>query len=212
MTGFYIVLMFVGVALLMLRLMGMRGGALSLAAAILMFGAAGYAFQGRPELAGSPRSGQAASIPIPLDKVRRAFLGNFNSSDHWLIMADSLAARGATQDAVGLLKSAVRQHPRDYGLWVGLGNALADHAQRVTPASRLAFQRAKEIAPSAPAPDYFLGLALLRSGQPEEALVIWKDLLAKSDPRAQWRPYLVDGIALIEGMQAAQNSAPPAAS
>lgn len=210
MTGLLIVLIFMAVALVVLRLLGMRGAALSMAGAILMFGAAGYAFQGHPGLAGSPRSGQAASAPIPLDKVRRAFMGNFSASEHWLIMADSFAARGETQDAVGLLKSAVRAHPRDYGLWVGLGNALADHARSVTPASRLAFQRAKEIAPNAPAPDYFLGLALLRSGQPDEALAIWKDLLAKSDPRAQWRPYLVDGVALIERMQAAPRSAPPA--
>ncbi|MEP7315511.1 MAG: tetratricopeptide repeat protein [Sphingomicrobium sp.] len=209
MTGLFIVLLIVALAVALLWLMGMRGGALSMAGAILMFGAAGYAFQGHPDLPGAPRSEGETSAPIPLDKVRRAFMGNFSASEHWLIMADSFAARGDTQGAVGLLKSAVKEHPRDYGLWVGLGNALADHARSVTPASRLAFQRAKEIAPSAPAPDYFLGLALLRSGQPDEALTIWKKLLAESDPRAQWRSYLVDGVTLIEGMQAAPVPAPP---
>lgn len=211
MTGLLIVLLIVALSLGLLWLLGMRGSALSIAGAILMFGAAGYAFQGHPDLPGSPSSGAQTSAPIPLDKVRRAFMGNFNASEHWLIMADSLAARGDTQGAVGLLKAAVKEHPRDYGLWVGFGNALADHAQSVTPASRLAFQRAKEIAPAAPAPDYFLGLALLRSGQQDEALAIWKKLLVDSDPRAQWRPYLVDGVAMIEGMQAAPNSAPPTA-
>lgn len=212
MTGLFLVLLLVAVVAAILRMLGMRGGTLSMAGAVLMLGAAGYALQGNPGLDGSPRSGQAAAAPIPLDKVRRAFLGNFSGSEHWLVMADSLAARGKTQDAVGILKSAVKAHPRDYGLWVGLGNALTDHARSVTPASRLAFQRAREIAPNAPAPDYFLGLALLRSGQADEALAIWKALLAKSDPRAQWRPYLVDGIALIENMQAATPSAPPPAS
>ena len=46
-------------------------------------------------------------------------------------------------------------------LWVGLGNALADHAGTMTPAAELAFARAAELAPGYPAPPFFLGLAKL---------------------------------------------------
>lgn len=197
MTGLLILLLFAAAALGVMRLAGLRGSLLTLAAATLMLGGAGYALQGRPGLGGSPRAGQPAAAPIPLDRARALFMGRFNASDRWLIMADALAARGKTEDAVGILKSAVRAHPNDYGLWVGLGNALTDHARTVTPAARLAFARAKQVAPTAPAPDYFLGLALLRSGEPEEALALWRELLARAPAEAQWRPLVEDGVVLV---------------
>lgn len=212
MTGLLILVLLAAAALGAMRLAGLKGPLLTLAAAALMLGGAGYALQGRPGLAGAPRAGQPAAAPIPLDRAREAFMGRFNASDRWLIMADALAARGKTEDAVGILKSAVRAHPNDYGLWVGLGNALTDHARTVTPAARLAFARAKQIAPAAPAPDYFLGLALLRSGQPEEALAIWRELLAAAPAEAPWRPLVEDGVALVESALAAPPTAAQAGS
>jgi cytochrome c-type biogenesis protein CcmH len=210
-TGILILLVMLLTAVASLWLLKVRGGQLTAAAAVLMLGAAGYALHGSPGLPGTPRAGQAAEAPVPLAEVRSIFLGNFNATEHWLIMADSFAKRGQTAEAVNLLKAAVREHPRDYGLWVGLGNALSDHAKGMTPAARLAFARAREIAPDAPAPDYFLGLALLRSGEPAEALAIWQPLYDGSNPNAQWRPYVAQGIALAQGLQAAAQSAPPPA-
>ena len=206
MSALLILLLLAAAALGAMRLAGLTGPLLTLAAAALMLGGAGYALQGRPGLDGSPRAGQPATAPIPLDRAREVFMGRFNASDRWLIMADALAARGKTEDAVGILKSAVRAHPNDYGLWVGLGNALTDHARTITPAARLAFARAKQIAPTAPAPDYFLGLALLRSGQPEEALALWQALLANAPAEAPWRPLVEDGVALVS---AALRDPPP---
>lgn len=205
MTGLFIVLVLAALALGAMRLSGLRGGMLTFAAAALMLGAAGYALSGRPGLAGSPRSDQqAAAAPIPLTGARNLFLGRFSGSEHWLIMADSLASRGKSQDAVGILRSAVRAHPRDYGLWIGLGNALTDHARGITPAARYAFQRARELAPNAPAPDYFEGLALLRSGDPAGAYALWSSLLRRAPADAQWRPLVAEGVALIERMAASR--------
>lgn len=205
MTGLVIVLSLVAVALGMLRVAGLRGGLLTFAASALMVGAAGYALSGRPGLGGSPRSERPpAAAPIPLTAARNMFLGRFNASDHWLIIADSLASRGKTQDSVGILRSAIRAHPRDYGLWIGLGNALTDHARGITPAARYAYQRAREIAPNASAPDYFEGLALLRSGDPAAAYALWQSLLERAPANAQWRPLVAEGVALIERMAAAR--------
>lgn len=205
MTGLFIVLALGLAALVLLGIAGLRGSLLTFAAAALMLGAAGYALSGRPDLAGSPRSGaQASAPPVPLTGPRNLFLGRFSGSEHWLIMADSLASRGKTQDAVGILNSAIRAHPRDYGLWIGLGNALTDHARGITPAARFAFQRARTLAPSAPAPDYFEGLALLRSGDPAGAYALWGSLLERAPANAQWRPLVAEGVALIERMAAAR--------
>ncbi len=210
MTGLLIVLIMVAVAVGLLWLVGTRGPTLIAAAAILFVGAAGYALQGSPGLVGSPRAGQARAAPISLAKAREIMMGSFNVSDRYLILADSRSRVGDTLGAVGAMKSGVKQFPRDYQMWVGLGNALADHAQGLTPAARLAFARAKEIAPNAPAPDYFLGLALLRSGEAEEAEKLWKELLARTPTSAPWRPLIADGVALIEQMRGAPPKAPPA--
>lgn len=201
MTGLVIVLILAALALVVLRLAGLRDGLLTFAASALMLGAAGYALSGRPGLEGSPRFERpAAAAPVPLTGARNLFLGRFSASDHWLIIADSLASRGKTQDSVGILRSAIRAHPRDYGLWIGLGNALTDHARGITPAARYAYQRARELAPNAPAPDYFEGLALLRSGDSAAADALWRSLLDRAPANAQWRPLVAEGVALIERM------------
>ena len=112
-------------------------------------------------------------------------LGQFTPSEHWLIIADSFAARGKTQEAVGLVQSGLRAHPDDYVLWVGLGNALVDHAGVMTPAAELAYARAAKLAPWSPAPPFFHGLALSRSGDREGALREWKAMLAAAPAEAE---------------------------
>ena len=199
MTSYLILLLLVALALGVIHLAGLRGSWFMLAASALLLGGAGYAVQGRPGLAGSPRGAAAPEPPISLVNARNAFLGQFSGRSHWLIISDSYAARGQTRDAVGILLAATRQHPRDYALWLGLGNALTDHAERLTPAARLAFARSAELAPTSPAPGYFLGLAKLRSGDAEGALTDWRKVLANAPADASWRSLVEDGIVLIEG-------------
>ena len=202
MSGFVVLLVLVAAALGLLRLFGLKGPLLTLGAAALMFGAAGYAMQGRPGLAGSAARASAETRHLPLAKARHAMLGQFTASERWLIIADSYASRGKTEEAVGLVQSGLRAHPDDYVLWVGLGNALVDHAGVMTPAADLAFARAAKVAPWSPAPRFFRGLALLRSGQRDEALRQWRSLLASAPAEAEWRPLVEDGVAMLERPQA----------
>lgn len=202
-NGLFILLLLAGLALGALRLLGLKGSLLTMAAAALMLGAAGYALQGRPALGGSPAQGTAQARHLPLGNARHALLGQFTRSEHWLIIADSYASRGKTEDAVGLVQSGLRAHPDDYVLWLGLGNALVDHAGVMTPAAELAYDRAAKLAPGSPAPVFFRGLALFRSGEREAALSHWKALLAAAPADAGWRPLVEDGVAMIERGQAA---------
>ena len=198
MSGLLILLLLVLVTLAAVRWLGLTGPLLMLAATVLMIGAAGYAWQGRPGLPGAPASGMAQLRHVPLAEARHAMLGRFTKSEHWLIIADSFAARGKTADAVGIVQSGLRAHPDDYVLWVGLGNALVDHAGVMTPAAELAYARAARLAPWSPAPKFFRGLGLLRSGQSEATLAEWKELLAAAPADAEWRPLVEDGVAMLE--------------
>ena len=177
----------------------LRGAALQLAVAALMLGSAGYALQGRPSLPGSTREASQKAAPLPLTEPRQAMLGRFNQADRWLIIADSFASRGKTEDAVDVIRAGIKEHPDDFALWIGLGNALIAHAGMITPAATLAYARAREIAPRHPAPLFFEGLALARSGEREQALELWRRALALTPPGTSYRPIIEGGIAALEG-------------
>lgn len=186
-----------------LRWLGVRGGFLTAAGAALLLGGAGYALQGSPNLPGAPAEGSSGRGVLPLAEARHAFFGEFSPEEGWLRMSEALARDGNTEDAVGILQNAVRRYPRDPQLWIGLGNALVDHARGLTPPAELAYQRAAEAAPGHPAAPFFYGLALARSGDRQQAVEIWKAVLAKAPPNASWRPLIEQGIAALSGPSAA---------
>lgn len=197
MSGWIILALLFAVALLGLRLLGLRGPLLQLGAAALLLGSAGYALQGSPGVAGSPRAAQAGDPPVPLTRLRHAFFGQFTGAESWLRISEALASQGDTKDAAGVLRSAVREHPGDPALWIGLGNALVDHSKGLTPASEFAFRRAAELAPGHPAPAFFMGLALARSGDRQGALILWKAVLADAPPDASWKPLVEEAVAVL---------------
>jgi cytochrome c-type biogenesis protein CcmH len=131
---------------------------------------------------------------FPLTQARHAFFGDFTPAETWLRMSEALARHGNTEDAVGILQNAVKRYPGDPQLWIGLGNALVDHARGLTPPAELAYRRAAEIAPGHPAAPFFYGLALARSGDREGAVKQWKAILAKAPPDASWRPLVEQGV------------------
>lgn len=198
MSGWIALGLLAGAAIAGLRLLGVRGPILQLGIAALLLGCAGYAVQGNPSLPGSPRAAQSSIPPIPLTKIRQGFFGQFTGAESWLRISEALASRGNTQDAVGALRAGIREHPHDVQLWIGLGNALVDHAGTITPASEFAYRRAAELAPGHPAPPFFMGLALARSGDRDRAVALWRQMLASAPADAQWRPLVEDAVAALE--------------
>ena len=195
--GWAILLLLVAVSLGALWLLRVRGGLLTSTAAALLIGASGYALQGRPDLPGAPAQGSEGRDVFPLTDARHAFFGHFSPAESWLRISEALARDGHSEDAVGILQNAARRYPGDAQLWIGLGNALVDHAHGLTPAAELAYRRAAEVAPGYPAPRFFYGLALARSGDREGALAQWREILATAPPDASWRPLVEQGVATL---------------
>lgn len=208
MNGWAILAALIALSVGALWLLGLPRAMLQSAAAALLLGASGYALQGRPGLAGSPRAEARSATVIPLAGARNAFFGEFTRSGHWLLMSDSMARKGNTADAAGILRSAVREHPRDVALWVGLGNALVDHAGVLTPAAQLAYERAAELAPGHPAAPFFFGVALARSGDPAGAVEIWQQILADAPADASWRPLVEDAVVALSPPRSGEAKAP----
>lgn len=180
-----------------------RGGYTLLGAALL-FGLAGYALQGSPGAPAVPSEASARQDTQTgelLVAARREFYGPEFPPSRFLVTSDAYARRGDQLRAAAFAESAVAENPNDVEAWTALGNALSEHAGgQLTPAAIYAFGEAERRAPGGPAPGYFLGLAMLRSGQPERTRAIWADLLASAPADAPWRPVLAERLARLEGL------------
>ena len=180
-----------------------RRGLLTASAAALLLGASGYALQASPNLTGAPASAGEGHEVFPLTDARHAFFGHFTPAESWLRMSEALERDGKSEDAVGILQNAVKRYPGDPQLWIGLGNALVDHARGLTPPAELAYQRAAEMAPGHPGALFFYGLAMARSGDRQDAVVIWRQILETAPRDAQWRPLVEQGVAALSGAPSA---------
>jgi cytochrome c-type biogenesis protein CcmH len=191
---------------LLWRVARLDRSALQLLAAALLLALAGYAWQGHPRLAGAPHAPpEHRGLPeSEFAKVRQDLLGRFDTADRWLTLAEAYSRDGDTEGAAQVIEAALRQHPNDADLWVGLGNALVIHGGGLmSPAAELAFNRAAAIAPHHPGPKFFYGLALAQGGRVDEAEKVWRDLLATAPPGALWRGAIEERLRLIEQARAA---------
>jgi cytochrome c-type biogenesis protein CcmH len=206
--GWIVLLLLVAISLGVLWLLRVRGGLLTASAAALLLAAVGYAVQGSPDLPGSRAEFGDTHDVLPLTDARHAFFGYFTPAESWLRMSEALAHDGKSEDSVGILENAVKRYPGDPQLWIGLGNALVDHARGLTPPAEFAYKRAEQLAPGYPAPPFFYGLALARSGDRQGALTLWRQILKTAPANAEWRPLVEQGVVALSGASAAPRQAP----
>lgn len=173
----------------------------SFAAAAMMLGAAGYALQGAPERPGRPAqpADRAIEVDPGLVELRGAMMGRFTLQGAYFIAADAMLRSGETGSAVAVMQGAVRKFPRDSQLWTGLGTMLSLHnGGLVSPAARLAFDRAMTLAPRHPSPPFFAGLAYANAGQYAEARPFWARALALTPSGASYRPEIAGRLAALD--------------
>lgn len=172
--------------------------------AALLLGVAGYAWQGSPSLGGSPTPPKPAAEQPGKDfpKSPEGMVAKVGSDADVLTAAQNLHDRGLDAYAIATLRAALNQRPSSADLWVGLGNALITYSDGlISPAARLAFERAAKLSPTHPGPPYFLGLAYAQAGQFEQAIAIWQALLDRTPERAPWRRELEQRLAEVRGAQ-----------
>lgn len=187
-------------AVLVLRLP--REG-MTLFGAVLVFGLAGYAWQGSPGQASAPKPEGVERGPQGEAMVegRAALFDRTTPAPDYLVTSDAFARNGRFGDAAGLLQKGLKDNPRDLESWLALGLALVGHADGfVTPAAVQAFSRAKAIDPDHPGAEYFLGYAYLQSGEIVAARKVWAGLVARSPEDAPWREGLAAEVARLDDM------------
>jgi len=186
----------------------------TIAATGLTLGAAGYAWQGSPTLAGSPVSveKQAGEVDPSLVALREAMFGKYGTTVYTYATAAETMVRVGRQDlATSVWLGAVRKYPEDYTLWTGLGLALAEHdGNQISPASKLAFEKALALNPAHPGPPFFYGLALVRAGRFAEARPYWAKAVDLAPEKISYRDELRVRLFLLDRFLAAQAGQAPA--
>lgn len=171
--------------------------------AVLVFGLAGYAWQGAPGQPAAPKqpTTAASNQGEAMVEGRAALFDRTLPPPDYLVTSDAFARRGQFADAAGLLQRGLSENPRDLEGWLALGLALVGHADGfVTPAAVQAFGRAKAIDPEHPGAEYYLGYAYLQSGEIRAARNVWAGLVERSPPDAPWREGLEAEIARLDDM------------
>jgi cytochrome c-type biogenesis protein CcmH len=178
-------------------------------AAACILAMAGYALQGRPNVAGSPASASVSESAAAADMIlmRSEMDQTYSSARPYLILSDAYAREGNYQFAASYIRSGLRKNPRNADLWAGLGlQLLLASDGQMSPPAKFAFDKAREFSPNQPVPDYFEGLTALFAGRTDMALGIWQSLLARAPKQAKWKPRLESQI---KGLQTMQSSAAP---
>lgn len=180
--------------------------------ATILFGLAGYALQGNPGYAGSPKDAApvVSEANFAMIDARREFFDPNSVPSRFVTVADGFARKGQYSDAANMLGNAVAENPRDVEAWVALGNALIEHADgTLTPAALYAFSRAEKVEPGNPGAAYFLGIGLLRNGRPGEARGVWADLLEAAPEDAPWREQLAERLSRLDALLQQMNQPVP---
>jgi cytochrome c-type biogenesis protein CcmH len=170
--------------------------------AALALGLAGYALQANPGLPGAPSAAgkKQATDGGALIEVRRQVMGRADEPPPpYLLTSDAFARRGQYADAAGLLRSVVKEHPRDAEAWLALGNALVEHGEgSLSPAALYAYRQADAVEPGSAGPVFFLGLALIRRGELVEAHRLWSAQLAAMPADAPGRSELAARFGMLD--------------
>ncbi|WP_284125048.1 tetratricopeptide repeat protein [Parerythrobacter aestuarii] len=196
----------------------------TLLAAVLVFGLAGYAWQGSPSYPAAPAEAMEngpQGNPALVD-ARREFFSEADVPAHFITVADGFARKGDFERAAQILQQVVAEDPDNGEAWLALSIALTEHARgRLTKPAVFALQRSYETLKDSPAPAFFDGVNALRTGDAPTARDIWADALAASDEDTPGHAFLAERVAgidqLIDAVMAQQQGvtlppvAPPAA-
>lgn len=176
---------------------------LTLFGAVLVFGLAGYAWQGSPGQPSAPKPAgvEAGQQGEAMVEGRAALFDRTLPPPNYLVTSDAFARRGQFADAAAMLDKGLQDNPSDLESWLALALALVGHADGfVTPAALHAFGKARAIDPGHPGAEYFLGFAYLQSGEIVAARNVWSGLLERSPADAPWREGLQAEVARLDDM------------
>ncbi|MGU3492762.1 c-type cytochrome biogenesis protein CcmI [Xanthobacteraceae bacterium A53D] len=160
-----------------------------------------YAYLGSPGLPGAPLAARMAAPPdgtdiaILIRRVEEHLSANPNDGKGYEILAPVYARSGRMDDAARAYRQAIRLLGPSVERATSLGEVLTAAADgMVTQDAVQAFSAATAMEPKAVKARYFLGLAAEQDGRRDDAIAIWRGMLADAPATAPWRPLVVAAL------------------
>jgi cytochrome c-type biogenesis protein CcmH len=168
-----------------------------------------YLHFGSPALKDVPLNKRLASAVENNDfdalvaKVEAHLAANPNDVKGWAVLAPAYKRMERYGDAATAYANILRLSAPTADLYADYAEMLASASGgMVTAEAAKAFGEALKLDPKHAAARFFTGLALKQEGKSEEALAMWKALLADTPPDAPWRKGLEREIADLTGVKA----------
>jgi cytochrome c-type biogenesis protein CcmH len=180
-----------------------------------------YKLLGSPELTGEALASrdaggkdgagkEAPSIAVLIARIEQHLKDNPDDGRGWEVIAPVYMRLERYDDAVNarrrLLSLLGPSAQREADLGVALAMAAGGE---VTADAKSAFERAVGLDSGNVNAMFFLGVAAQQEGNDAEAARIWRDLIAKAPPGAQWLPAVRERLAGVSSDPAPAAPAPP---
>jgi cytochrome c-type biogenesis protein CcmH len=164
---------------------------------------------GSPQLGDFPlaQRTRAPDATQPLDnlvaQVQAHLEKNPNDGRGWNVLAPVLARLGRYDEAVQAYHNSITYNGESAARRADLGEALAAAANGVvTSEAKAEFERAVALNADEVKASYFLGVAAEQDGRANDAVSIWRTMLAKAPSDAPWRPLVQAALARVAGSKA----------
>ncbi|WP_426610039.1 c-type cytochrome biogenesis protein CcmI [Bradyrhizobium sp. McL0616] len=145
-------------------------------------------------------SGMAQSLENLVEQVQQHLDKNPTDGRGWNVLAPVLERLGRFDDAVRAYRNSITYNGESAERRSDLGEAISAAASGVVTAeAKTEFERAHTLNADDPKANYFLGLAAEQDGRKDDAVNIWRALLAKAPADAPWRRLVQSSLARVGG-------------
>src|SRR6185312_11719397 len=133
-------------------------------------------------------------------KIEQHLERNPNDARGWQVIAPVYLRLGQFQQAVAARRKLIALQGDSAEREADLGEALTAEANGVVTAdAKAAFDRAAKLDPNEAKSQFFLGMAAEQDGNKDKAASIWRALLAKAPPGAQWADMVRGALTRVGG-------------
>lgn len=113
----------------------------------------------------------------------------------WEVLAPVLARIGRYDEAARAWRNSITYNGESASRRADLGEAIAASSGGVVTAdAKSEFDRALALDPNEVKASYFLGVAAEQDGRKDDAVKIWRDMLASAPQDAPWRPLIQEAL------------------
>jgi cytochrome c-type biogenesis protein CcmH len=165
----------------------------------------------QPMAARLEASPEVASIDVLIAKVEERLRQAPDDAEGWSVVAPVYMRLGRYQDAADAFANLMRLQGETADRLESFGAAtVAAGNGIVSETARKALQKAVDLEPNRIEARFWLATAAEQDGRKDDAIAGLKDILARSEANAPWRPMVEQKLALLTGAPAPEAPGPSA--